>query len=551
MAKKIKYTIHPGKEIIALKPILPSTEEKADFSFNSLSFFDLNTNQFLSDWIEPSSLLAQSEALTSNGQVTAIMGNLLNSIPSHLKSAEITHIDNIPIQFLEEVPNSKIAHIHKSQSTGELTVYCLANEHHQPGDFIYTLGTQEINQKSEPQSNEIFSYTLSFPNHKQITLQLSIQLSEEDLDVELPDLAIIQEQDLMINSLAKTRGLLPIHATSTHSIQQVYAFLPIEQQYSLKSLHLTSQNQPLVYELHNQGSQLHAKQAQTHKTVFTAALEAKGLYDFELHHPIDKPKPVNLLSSNFKRTKSSLYQDISTKAGKIYNLSFYFKPFSTVLALPTSPTLSVELWWAGILIAVIPLLQETLKGYHFSLEGSQDHARIEFKLSENLQDTQALAINAQDIANHLDNASIASEEQPQIRFELGFSNLAGSTDQFPIIINLENELLVSPNTPYTITMDDLSPYKKIVLTEHHILSDLENMPLTVLNIEKIFDQMQIPESHRQVDVEQLAQSNIYEIKISDSSDKHLAPITVADVELSFDGGDAGVEMLFRYLSIDV
>jgi hypothetical protein len=555
MARKIKYSIRPSKEVIALKPILPfvaDMPERADFSLNSLSFFDLNNQHFLSDWMDPTDFLSQSEASdttdASNGSVTAIMGNLLPSLSPQLTPIEISRIDNIPIHFLEDIPNSKIAHIHKSQSKGELTVFCQASETHKAGDFIYTLGTQETTENSESVPNEIFSYTLVDKHHKEITLQLSIQLSEEDLNAEFSDLGVIQEEDLMMSSLAKTRGVLPNLASPNNLISREYTFLPIEEQYSLKSMHLSNQKHPLLYELSHENTQLSAKHPQTKQTIFSATLHpTKGFYDFELHQPVDRPTPANLMSGNFKRTKSSLYQDIATKTGKIYELSFYFNPIKDILAaqtqaLPINRTVSVELWWAGLLIGVIELLSETLKGYHFTLEGHEETSRLEFILPENN------FLTTQDMAEHLDMATLVPEEQAQIRFELGFQNQLGETQQFPITLNLEHEVLVSQAAAYTITMDDLSPYKKIVLAEQLVLADA---PATTLNIEKIFDQMQIPESHRHVEIEQLAQSNIYEIKISDSSDKFAMPITVADIELKFDGGNAGLEMLMKYLTIDI
>jgi hypothetical protein len=552
MTKKIKYSIRPSKEVITLKPILPfvaDMPDQDDFSLTSLSFLDLNNQHFLSDWIDPSDFLTDNDDTdASNGHVTAIMGNLLSSLSPKLKPIEISRIDNIPISFLEDIPNSKIAHIHKSQSNGELTVFCQSNETHKAGDFIYTLGTQQANQNDESITAEIFSYTLVDKHHKEITLQLSIQSSEEDLNAEFPDLGIIQEEDLMISTLAKTRGLLPSLPLGKNQIKREYKFLPIEEQYSLKAMHLSTQKQPLFYELTHNDTQLTAKHSETQKTIFSATLNPqKGLYEFELHHPLDRPVPINLMSRNFKRTNSSLYQDIATKSGKIYELSFYLNPIKSLLAeqgqtLRMNRTISVELWWAGLLIGVIELLSETLKGYHFTLEGHEDSSRLEFILPHNN------FLTTQDVAEHLDMATLFPEEQAQIKFELGFQNQLGDTQHFPITLNLEHEVVVSQSALYTITMDDLSPYKKIVLSDQLILADT---PATTLNIEKIFDQMQIPEPHRHVEIEQLAQSNIYEIKISDSSDKFAMPITVADVELKFDGGNAGLEMLMKHLTIDI
>ncbi len=547
MAKKLKYSIRPGKDIIAMKPILPFVEHSEDIALNdTLSFFDADNSQFVSDWIEPSNL-TETSLSESDGHVIAVTGNLLASLSQQLKPVEISHIDNIPIHFLEEISGSCIAHIHKSQSNGELTVYCKETQTHQAGDFIYTIGTQEYNDDSSEKSTEVFSYTLTDKNHKQITLQLSIQLSDEDIDVDLPDLGIIQEEDLMAGHLAKTRGLLPgINAMRHHEKSlQTLKFLPIEQQYSLKSMHLTVQQEPLSYELSDHGVTLIGKKAKTKETVLTAKIDPKGLYNFELHQPIDRPLQTNLMTSNFKRTVSSLYQDIATKSGKLYEFSFYFKPIKDILPAQTlalSKPLSVEIWWAGLLIGVIYLMSETLKGYHFTLEGQEDNTRLELKLTDNS------LLTTQHLASHLDMATLVPEEQAQIRFELGFENQLGMQQQFPITLNLEHEVLVNQAAPYTITLDDLSPYKKIVLSENAVFGD---NPATILNLEKIFEHMQIPDAHRHVDIQQLEHSNIYEIKISDNTDKLAEPITVADIQLKFDGGNAGLEALARYLSIDI
>lgn len=549
MTQRIKYSIRPGKDVIPLKPILPFADALSNLSPHSPAFFDMENQQFLSDWIDPTALSDENaESKSSGDTITAIMGNLLIGLPKSIKipldGIEISRIDNIPIHFLEDVPGSKIAHIHKSPSNSELIVFCQAFENHQVGDFIYRLGKPEINPNGELLTSETFNYSLLTKNRKQLTLQLLIQFSEEELETEFLDLGVIQEEELMTHPLVKTRGILPKIFPMEFDKQQEtnnsgYVFLPIEQQYSLKALHLTAQNQPLQYELSDDRKELYGKQTQTNQTIFSAKLADKGLYDFELHHSIDRPTHANMLAHNFKRTHSSLYQDIETKEGKIYELSFYFKP---IQALQINQFATVELWWAGIMIGVIQLLSETLKGYHFSLEGQQDLSRLEFKLpSDTVLDTQQLA-------NHLDMATIAPEEQAQIKLELGFEDTQGQALQFPITLNLEHEVVVSQAAPYLITMDDLSPYKKIVLAEQFVLHD---SPIATLNIEKIFDQLQIPESHRHVDIEQLANSNIYEIKISDSSDKLGMPITVADVELKFDGGNAGLETLFKYLTIDV
>lgn len=548
MAKKLKYSIRPSKDIIAIKPMLPFVDKLEDISLNTLSFFDANNSQFLSDWIEPSTSTNLAPDLTrSEEHITAITGNLLNSLPTQLKPIEISHIDNIPIHFLEEIIGSSIAHIHKSQSNGELTVYCKETNNHKAGDFIYTLGTQEYSDLNNQKNTEIFSYTLLDKHHKQITLQLTIQFSEEDIDIDLPDLGIIQEEDLMTGHLAKTRGLLPgiESIRNKNNTEQALRFLPIEQQYSLQAMHLSVQQKPLIYELSEQGTILTGRQASTKNTVLTAKIDKKGLYDFELYQPIDRPMPTNLMSQNFKRTNSSLYQDIVTKSGKIYEFSFYFKPIKDILSaqsLPLNNTLSVEIWWAGLLIGVVYLMSETLKGYHFTLEGQKDNTRLELKLIDNTE------LSTQQLADHLDMATLVPEEQAQIRFELGFEQQPGVQNQFPITLNLEHEVLVHQAASYTITLDDLSPYKKIVLSESAIFGD---NPATTLNLEKIFEHMQIPDSHRQVDIQQLEDSNVYEVKISDKTDKFAEPITVADVELKFDGGNAGLEALARYLSIDI
>lgn len=546
MAKKVKYSIRPtNKEIIAIKPILPCVDNPEDVYLHPVSFFELGNSQFLSDWIDPASM-EETNAVKSEAQcITAITGNLLTSLSAQLKPVEISHIDNIPIHFLEETPDSGIALIHKSKSNGELMVFCRATGEHEAGDFIYTLGTQALTEESDDLNPEIFSYTLTDKNHKQITLQLSILFTDEEIDIDIPDLGVIQEEDLRTGSLVKTRGLLPLAAVSKNRINQGFKFLPIEQQYSLKALRLTAENQPLWYELTNHGTDLTAIKSKSKELVFSAKIEPKGLYDFELHHPIDRPIQTNLIASDFKRTHLSLYQDIKTKAGKIYDFSFYFKPIKEILtaqALPMNRTLSVELWWAGLLIGVIQLLSETLKGYHFTLEGQDEQTRLELKVSDNTN------LTTQDLAAHLDMATLVPEEQTQMRFELGVENQLGLQNHFPITLNLEHEVVISQSAPYTITMDDLSPYKKIVLSDNLVLDD---SPATTLNLEKIFEQMQIPEPHRQVDIEQLANSNIYEVKISDKTDKFSAPITVADVELKFDGGNGGLETLYKYLAIDI
>lgn len=548
MAKKLKYSIRPSKDIIAMKPMLPFVDNPDDISLNTLSFFDADNNQFLNDWIEPSiSNLTEANLTVSEEHVMAITGNLLTSLPSQLKPVEISHIDNIPIHFLEEITGSSIAHIHKSQSNGELTVYCKETNNHRAGDFIYTLGTQEYNDLNNEKNTEVFSYTLTDKNHKQITLQLTIQFSDEEIDIDLPDLGIIQEEDLMTGHLAKTRGLLPgiKSMRSKDKTEQNLRFLPIEQQYSLHAMHLTVQQNPVIYELSEHGTILIGRQAATKNTVLTAKIDKKGLYDFELHQPIDRPLQTNLMNDNFRKTTSSLYQDIATKAGKIYEFSFYFKPIKDILpvqVLNLNKPLSVEVWWAGLLIGVIYLMSETLKGYHFTLEGQEENSRLELKLTDNTE------LTSQHLADHLDMATLVPEEQTQLRFELGFEQQSGIQHQFPITLNLEHEVLVSQAAPYTITLDDLSPYKKIVLSEGTVLGDT---PATTLNLEKIFEHMQIPDSHRHVDIQQLEHSNIYEVKISDKTDKFAEPITVADVELKFDGGNAGIEALARYLSIDI
>ena len=533
--KPKKTSAGAHRAIIAINPIIAS------------SYFDLATQQFLSDWIDPTQLSTIELIDCLSGSIRAIQGNLLAALSEKLQPIEISHIDNIPLHFLEETPGSGIAHIHKSASHGELRVFCRATPLHPAGDFIYTLGTQAASSEFMPKLSdmnaEIFSYTLLDKNHKQITLQLTIQLSEEDIHIELPNLGLIQEEDLIMGGLAKTRGVLPNLGSGT------FKFLPINQQYSLKSSRIMANHQALVYELSEHGQKLMAKQAHGDLTVFSAKLDPKGLYDFELHHPIDRPSQSNLMSANFKCTPSSLYQDIQTQRGKIYELSFYFKPIKTYLIaqnLPLNQPISVELWWAGLLIGVIQLLAETLKGYHFTLEGQDESTRLELKLPE-----QALLlseITTQNIAEHLDLATIVPEEKKQVTFELGIENETGKQAYFPITLDLDNEILVSQAASYTITIEDLSPYKKIVLSNHIIF---DAFPATNLNLEKIFDHMQIPESQRHVEVAQIGHSAIYEIKISDKSDLLAMPVTIADVELKFDGGNTGLDTLFKYLSIDI
>lgn len=358
------------------------------------------------------------------------------------------------------------------------------------------------------------------------------------------NLGVIQEEDLIHGGLAKTKGLLPHISFPSKKKSHAFTFLSIEKQYRLKAMRLMAHNQPVTYELSEHKTRLIAKQTHPKKTLFSAKLDSKGLYNFELHNPIDRPPQINLISPNFQQTPSALQQDIQTKSGKIYELSFYFKPIKNILIaqdLSLNKPLAVELWWAGLLIAVIQLSRETLQGYHFTLEGQDTNTKIELKIPE------LTPLSTQDIAKHLDMLTLVPEEQTQLKFELGFKNQLGIENYFPVLINLENQIFVSKNASYTIVIDDLSPYKKIVLSDTDFLFD--NTASTTLNLEKIFTRMQIPEPHRQVDIAQLERSHIYEIKISDNSNFSFMPITVADIELKFNGGDSGLDTLFKYLNI--
>ncbi|MBS0286980.1 MAG: hypothetical protein JSR17_06775 [Proteobacteria bacterium] len=362
--------------------------------------------------------------------------------------------------------------------------------------------------------------------------------------------SFVHEESLLpgTNESRETTGFLPI----SHSQQSIHGleFSPLEDQPSLMQLGLKSKGVDLHYELTHNNQLLIATAGDTDVAVFTVYLDQNGAYTFTLHNHIDRAPPANLLTltkdattnqaipdwtfiHDTNKTNFSLFQDINTQPHEAYNLTFHFQPNQT-----QEPLQDIQVLWGNKLLYTLSG-EEAAKGYTFSVEGQPEENST--KLQFTSQGSEGYLKDA------IANISVTSGAQLKLPIDLSyciFDNEGNALHhQFTVNVTTTPPIQLTSHEPFDVIYDQ-AVYQTIIVNE-------ENNQATI-NLDNLFKNMAISSENRLVEVVQREENgsatNVYEVKISDKS-QALDPITVADVQLSFPGGDGGIHVFQRHITI--
>ncbi|MBS0289409.1 MAG: hypothetical protein JSS07_05185 [Proteobacteria bacterium] len=379
--------------------------------------------------------------------------------------------------------------------------------------------------------------------------KLNFDISTEQDNINFPH----KEQS---TSYVDEEGLLPgaqeareTTGTLTHSSDIVeIQFDPIKTQLALSQLELTSKGVPLHYELAHNNHLLIASTGATDIAVFTAYLDTKGTYSFTLHNHLDRAAAPNLVNNTvsednipWAKTNTSIFQEIDTQPHEPYSITFRYQPIIN----PESALKETQLFWGGKLLYTFSPSEHAGKGFTFSVEGmpNQDTTKLQF-VSEGI-DNQF---------NHIvQNISVTSAAQHKLPISLCYNVLDNeghvSHDQFTVNVTTTPPIELHNTEPFDVIYDE-GVYQTIIVQANSLNQDT---PLNTINIDNLFKNLAIAAENRLVEVVQRVENghgtNVYEVQISDKS-QSIAPITIADVQLSFPGGDGGLTVFHRNVIIE-
>lgn len=352
-------------------------------------------------------------------------------------------------------------------------------------------------------------------------------------------------------------GLIELSSTLDGKIG--YTFLPLVEQHKLLNLNLTSSQIELYYHLNEEMTELTASQGANGPTVFQATIDATGQYHFRLLTHIDREASTNLiLNPNFENIQSTyseggpvinipgwelqhhadhqveLKQSIETDPNHTYQLTLYYSS-NQAKSNKMSP---VDIYWGEERLIRLEHSKHDSHAYTFSVNGSEQKASHLKFIAESEDVIQSL----------VKNATLESRAQNLLPIILGFIAIGENGEQgvgdFTINITTTPPLQVSNDMPLDI-MFEQNVYQTIIVHDNNTQAN----PLTKINLDSLFDTLTIPEENRLVEVVQLEDNgvltNVYEVMISDKTDGGQEPITVADIKLSFPGGEGACPFFFR------
>lgn len=342
-----------------------------------------------------------------------------------------------------------------------------------------------------------------------------------------------------------------------------YAFRPLVEQHELLNFALTSQQTALYYQMNDDNTELTATQGANGPIVFSASIDGQtGQYYFSLHTHIDRAPTANIIQNPHFENKQQLYseagneiaipfwtlenrndgislcQTLDTKTNDSYQLSLYYNANQAQDA-NMSP---IDIYWDEEHLIQLSANTHDSHAYTFSVTG---HADKQSQL-------RMIAKNEDVIESLIKNASLESRAQSILPIILGFCALDEAGEQLvgDLTVNVTTTppLQVNNDIPLDI-MFEQSVYQSIVVHDKNTSSN----PLTKINLDALFETLTIPTENRQVKVVQLEENgvktNVYEVMISDKTENQ-EPITVADVKLSFEGGEGGLAVFLQNINID-
>lgn len=387
--------------------------------------------------------------------------------------------------------------------------------------------------------------------------------------IQSPKVGFIDEESLLPGAVEHTEFIGKLELSDHKSTKNRLEFKPLIFQKSLLKLNLRSQGIDLYYTLSNHNRELIATQGANGDLIFKAIINNTGSYSFILFKPIDRERAPNLIiNENFNtnifemdeiidlhnipgwelkhknsnnQPISELYQKIKTNINEIYQITFYYKN-NQIEEKNTPP---IDVYWNNEHLTRLDSTSMRAKGYTFSvLSNDEKFSQLRFVCADDAS-----------IKNLISNISVLSRAQSNIPIILAFSliDIEGMENlmegNFEINITATPSLELNNHLPIDIVLGEKNIYQTIVINDESI----NNNPLAKINLDSIFEMLNVEKDNRQVQIIQREQdgipTNFYAIKVS-SKDNDFSPITVADLQLSFPGGDAGTTTFFRTVAID-
>lgn len=350
------------------------------------------------------------------------------------------------------------------------------------------------------------------------------------------------------------------------AMQGTLKFKPLVEQNHLIHLNLTSHDQPLYYSLNEAENELTATRGAHGPVVFKATLLEEGRYNFQLFDSIDREAQPNLISNGLFEGSQTVYRDrkkclitpgwellkhlnetayfseyqqlVQTKSDECYQVTFYYAAHKA----SKKKVHPIDVYWNDDKLMTLDQATTGSHGYTFSVLGRDKHPS---QLRFICQDDEI-------IRNHITNVSVQSRAQNTVAIMLGFV-LVGLDDQ---ILESDFKFNVTTTPPLELTNDapidvmfEQSVYQTIVINDDNKTED----PFAKINLDSIFESLNVAEDDRVVQIVQREEdgrpTNVYEVQVSDKN-SDFSPITVADVKLSFPGGDQGLSIFLKNIQID-
>ncbi|MFO1257421.1 MAG: hypothetical protein U1E78_03240 [Gammaproteobacteria bacterium] len=305
---------------------------------------------------------------------------------------------------------------------------------------------------------------------------------------------------------------------------------------TLPELDLKSDGVPLYYTFANNQHDIIARRGANGDMVFKASVTDEGHFQFTLFQPLDREYPENLLSDQTVKYKVKNdfgdHQEIGftyqlpTEASHPYQLSFYYSPAST----GNSP---VDIYWSNQHLYTISESIEGWTGFNFPIiSGVLETSELKFVTKGELS-----------LETLLHDITILDSAQSQLPIPFQFLS-DGKVGTF--IVNVTTDVpIIATNDPFTIVYEQ-SVYQNIIVETNKGSSSF-----TKINLDSLFDSMHISPENRKVEVTHRPDSDHYTVHISDATESVQNPITVADIKLSVEGEDHGLDTFFKYVQFDV
>ncbi|MCS5711748.1 hypothetical protein [Candidatus Berkiella aquae] len=371
---------------------------------------------------------------------------------------------------------------------------------------------------------------------------LILPVSElDELLTKSPDTMHIKSIMNSITSIDEI-GLLP-GASEAKTISGILSlsesahFAPLSEQTALQDLDLKANGSPLTYHLTQNQQQLTATYGPDGDVIFNAELKPDGFYTFTLNHPIVRTDAPNLAitqewhNETIAENVYKISQLLETEPNKPYQFTLHYIPSMGLLN-------QLQIYWDHQLLQTINTSQNEARGYTFSVEGNPgSHTLLEI-----------VGTGSHHVSEFIQDVSVTS--MAQFKLPIDFAVVTESNEHAAFTVNVTTTPAIElDNQKHFDIFYEQSVYQTIIVND----TNSNDNPLATINLDTLFKQLAIEQENRLIEVVQRVEdglaTNVYEIKISDKA-QPMEPITIADVQLSFPGGNGGMEVFSRHIAID-